>query len=304
MRSWIKIPLYLIGFVCLSFFLYRFCHFQTKGFRAGNITKAFSYDPRWDVCVDLTPEEEAEILQSFDKPFYFLSKGGTADVFRSADDKYVIKFFKRSRFFPPFWATFPLTHALMPIKSNKVIARKKEQKELQFTSYKIAIEQLKEQTGMVYLHLNPTSHFQKKITLYDRIGVKHIVDADQTLFAIQKKATAFPVRFKKLLADGNIEEAKEALTQFALILNERAEKGIRDADIGPRFNLGFLGTRLVTFDVDQLRTTKLASTKREHIFQDAKEMFHWLGRKDPSLISFLEAELSRLQPETSATCGG
>ena len=159
------------------------------------------------------------------------------------------------------------------------------------------MERLQHQTGVVYLHLNPTSHHDAQMTLYDNIGIKHSVSIDQTAFVLQKKTTRFATYFKKQIADNNLDEAKRLLSQFAYFMKERAEMGIRDGDITPRFNMGMIERSIVLFDIDQLRTNKLEPTRLKHMLKDSNEMFLWLKKKSPELLLFLQEEIVRVAQE-------
>jgi hypothetical protein len=294
----IRYSLYFILFITFSFAISFGCNKLTRGFRAANITKASSFDSRWQPLGTSYLEDPLEIEKALSSPFYFLDTGGSAYVFRSADNKYVIKFFKAHRLCPPKWTSSKLMTSLIPLGAQHVINRKEYQKTLQFSSYRLSLDTIPHQTGVVYLHLNPTTHHKKTITLYDNIGVKHTVSADETAFVMQKKAIRFAPYFKKLLAKNEMEEAKALLTTFAGFLKERADKGIRDGDITPRNNLGMLGHSLVIFDIDQLRTKNLSATKLEHMLKDAKEMFLWLKNKNKELIIYLKDEIARLASES------
>ncbi len=291
----IKYSVYFILFVTLFFGLSSGCDKLTRGFRTSNITTASSFDPRWEpITGPACLENPAEIEKVLSSPFYFLDTGGSAYVFGSEDGRYVIKFFKAHRLCPPSWTRLKVMRALLPLGAQHVINRKEYQKTLQFSSYRLSLDTLPHQTGVVYLHLNPTMHHKKQIVFYDNIGVKHSLPADETAFILQKRAIRFAPYFKKLLADKKTEEAKSLLTTFAGFLKERAEKGIRDGDITPRNNLGMLGKSLVIFDVDQLRTKNLSATKHDHMLKDAKEMFLWLKNKNQALIVYLKEEIARL----------
>lgn len=304
MSTRIRYSLYFILFMTVGFGVSIGCNKLTRGFRAANITMASSFDSRWEPPAASYLEYPLEIEKALSSPFYFLDTGGSAYVFRSADNRYVIKFFKAHRLCPPSWTSSKLMTSLLPLGAQHVINKKEHQKTLQFSSYRLSLEAIPNQTGVVYLHLNPTTHHKKTITLYDNIGIKHTVSADQTAFVIQKKAARFAPYFKKLLANNEMEEAKSLLTTFAGFLKERADKGIRDGDITPRNNLGMLGGSLVIFDIDQLRTKNLSATKLEHMLKDAKEMFLWLKNKNPGLITYLKDEIARLAEDSEDASDG
>ena len=294
MQQWIKNTLGSIVFFTLLAGFSRLFDTQTKGFRASNITPVSSFDEQWEPSLPYSANDSLEIQRVLNAPFYFLARGGSSDVFHSEDNQYVIKFFKAHRIHPPAWAYSKIARFLIPYGCEQIINKREAQKKLQFTSYKMAFESLQNQTRVVYLHLNPTTHHKNLITFYDNIGIKHSVSADQTAFVLQKKASSFSLYLKNLLLENNIEGAKLLLSQFASFMKERAIKKIYDGDITPRYNLGMIDHSLMIFDIDQLRLRETELTLLEHMLKDANEMFLWLERKSPELVLFLKEEISLL----------
>src|SRR3989339_541892 len=252
MKPWIKNSLYLISFLTIGYGISVLCNTQTKSFRTGDITSAFPFDSRWQPEGSPYLDSPLDIEKALNAPFYFLATGGSAYVFRSENDQYVLKLFQADRLCPPSWCTSFISQTFIPNLAKKIFNKKSSQKNLQFSSYKMALEELPTQTGVVYLHLNPTSHHKNTLTLIDNLGIKHTLPTDQTAFVLQKKASRFSSYFKSLLLNNDLDEAKRLLSDFAFFLKERAMKGIRDGDITPRFNLGMLGKSLVFYDIDQL----------------------------------------------------
>ncbi len=249
MKLWIKYGIYFVGFLGLGFSLSKLCDTQTKGFRGDNITSAVDFDSRWETKDSVCLEGPSEIQRILRSPFYFLAKGGSAYVFRSEDDKYVIKFFRAERLCSSWWGRSRMINFFIPNLCKQEIKRKQAQKCLQFSSYKLSQQKLQHQTGVVYLHLNSTSHHKIQMVLYDNIGIQHFLSADQTAFVLQKKAYRFSTYFKRQIAENNLEEAKRLLSEFVFFIKERAEKGIRDGDITPRYNMGMIEKSLVIFDI-------------------------------------------------------
>lgn len=268
-----------------------FCQKKTKGFRAYKITKTQSQE----IDSAFFVENSSDISSILETPFHYYTKGKSSYVFLSQDGNYVLKFFQSPAITAPYWTSWKLFHFFIPSTCNELITQKQARKNLQFTSYKKAFTQLKEQTGLIYLHLTTSSNLKNKITLYDNIGVKHALIADETAFILQKKAEAFCPYFEKLLQDP--EKSKEWITRFALLMQDRALKKIQDKDISPRYNLGVLGDSLVPFDVDSLREVDPSLSTFDHMRQDAKKMRVWLRSKNPKYALFLEEELVRLHQE-------
>jgi len=292
---WIRVVCVVFLVVYFGFPLSRACNRATKGFRLQDVCLSFPFDPQWEVDVPLSLEEERNVFHLLKQPFRFLASGGTSDVFLSEDGQYVLKFFKRYRLVPPFWIHWQWVQDLDPSIPAAIIARKEKQKSLQFTSYKLAAGSLKHQTGVLYLHLNPTTHIKQKIVLYDNIGVRHELIADRTAFALQKKVDRFAPYFKGLLTQNDRNKARDLLSQFAVILKERAQKGIRDGDITPGCNIGVLEGKLVMFDIDQMRYVQNPTQEKNLMLRDACHMMEWLQRRgETELATFLQEEIESL----------
>lgn len=294
-RSWTKQFFFLLALLAFGYGLGRLCDTQTKGFRARNIAKTSDFHLKWDTSSCLMSEEK--IQQVLRSPFYFLAAGGSSDTFVSKDGDYVIKFVKAHRICPAAWASWRPLNLLFPSLCKKEKKRKLLQKSLQFNSYKMSLEVLPHQTGVVYLHLNPTNHLTFPLTFYDNLGIKHRVLADETVFILQKKAEPFSLHFKQLLSEGRIPEIKQLLSSFASLMKERALKRIYDQDITPRYNVGILDSSLILFDIDQLRHQQEDLSILDHMMKDSDEMFLWVDHKHHGLALYFKEEIQRIAKE-------
>ncbi|MBI3237041.1 MAG: hypothetical protein HYZ48_05010, partial [Chlamydiales bacterium] len=104
--------------VCVAVFagivlLQRFCHKQTDGFSRYKICSDLSFHPEWE-----TPPPDVDLSCILDQPFHYLTKGAQSYVFVSADDRYVLKFFRiyhltapvwvKNLYWPPFFQSYRL----------------------------------------------------------------------------------------------------------------------------------------------------------------------------------------------------
>jgi len=286
-----KTCLWILSVFLLGIVLSDFCHKQTKGFAVSKITRPYPLD------VNLPPENKEEVSFALDQPFHYLKKGNSAVVFISEDQKYIIKFLRSSNIFPPFWTELTPARLILRSRCDTLTKRKQVKRDLLLTSYKLADEDLNEQTGILYSHLSNTSFLKKKITFFDNIKVKHALPADATAFILQKRAAPFHSYFHSLYRAGEKEKMESLLKSFALILHERAIKGIHDGDLSPRYNLGLWGEEILTFDLDGLR--KCAPPKdpislQKHMVQDGMKMLVWLEKLHSDLSIFLELEIYKL----------
>ena len=59
--------------------------------------------------------------------------------------------------------------------------------------------ELKNESGLIYVHLNNARDLNKKVTVFDKNGQQHVVDIDRTCFYVAK--TAQPDLLPHLRAD-------------------------------------------------------------------------------------------------------
>ncbi len=229
---------------------------------------------------ELTPA----IQSTLDQPFYFLSKGGQCYAFVSQDGTTVLKFFKQHHI--RLWNWFNQV-TLGPLDNYRkhLIEKRVYQSSFMFDSCKIALEELKEATGLLYVHLNQTNDFKKKLTLYDNLGILHQIDLDITDFILQKKASPSYTTIKKHLREKNLDAAKECLASLAALIKEKEEKGIADRDFNIKTNIGFIGNQAIEIDVGSFSKGSQLETKKLELFKE------WLADKSPELYSYLNYKL-------------
>ena len=187
MRIFFKRFSYVVLAAVLCVSLEKFCRSKTDGFSMSKITSEMTYHKEFETS-SLSNKELDSIRSILDQPYHYLGKGVQCFAFVSADDKYVLKFFRMRRVLPSPWLI------KMPVNESykkEKISRKFEEFMRDFMSYKIAYELLKEDTGLVYIHLNKTNLLHQKITLFDKIRIKHTIDMDNMEFILQKKADLF-----------------------------------------------------------------------------------------------------------------
>jgi hypothetical protein len=280
MKRWI----YFLFLAIFLVFLTDFCQRQTKGFRLCKISAAEEKE-------EASNTADQDITSLLNTSFHYLKKGKASYVFLSEDGKYVLKFLKTSYTTPPFWTRSKVSHFFFPSLAEAKKLEIQRLKESKFASYQTAFSQLQRQTKGIYLHLYKTGDLKQKIVLYDPIGIKHTIDADETLFILQERVQPFSPYFKKLLESNEQEKAKELLLQFVEFIQERAIKGISDKDLSPQYNLGILEGSLVTLDLDSLQPAPSALSLLERMRCDAKKLHRWVQSKDLGLALFLEEKI-------------
>ncbi len=291
------LPLYkktlqiLVG-VILFISTERFCHKQTKGFRPHKITSPLPYNPRFDV------EEKQLPADLYNQSYSYIGSGGQSYCFLSADGKTVIKFFKLHHMTTPsLLAHIPLPSGLDTIKKQFILSREKKW-ERTFTSCMIAYKEMKEETGVLFVHLNPTTTLQKKLTITDKIGISHQIDLDSTPFVWQKRAYPFYKDLKKQIKKGNEATSKKYIDMILSFMDSRSGKQIRDKDSGLKRNFGLCEGSLIEMDIGSFikKPSLLDPVKREKELRDkTKHLSKILQKHSPSLLTYYEEKIQSMQ---------
>jgi hypothetical protein len=290
---------YLIGFAVLLVLIYgagRLYFEVTGGFRVGNITSDFKHDARWDIA-KLKPEEQQALSHILSQPYHFLGKGCQSYVFESADDQYVIKFFKYQHYRQKPWLNwFSFIEPVAEFRERS-LAKKKKLFNGFFSSWKLGYEYLGAETGIVYVHLNKTNELNQQIHIYDKMGIKHTLDADRMEFLVQKKAALLCPTINEFMAMGEENQAKQLITNIVLMIVSEYKRGIVDKDHALMQNTGVYQGRPMHVDVGQFifeeRILDPAIADQE-LFNQTYKLRLWLQQKHPSLNTHLENELKNI----------
>ncbi|MFI5335126.1 MAG: hypothetical protein ACHQT8_08260 [Chlamydiales bacterium] len=262
--------------------LARFCERETAGFSMMKL--AFS-QPGENEKSPLSPDV-------FDQKFYFLGSGGQSFVFASDDGKYVIKMIKR-RFSPTFLKEIPLPAFLRAAleKKERYVQKKWERDR---ASYVLAMNALKEESGLLLVHLHTTDHFQKQVILIDKLGIEHKIDLDKRAFILQKRAIPLLDDLKSKILTRNSESAKQTLREVVHLLKLRCRRGVADEDLHLLKNLGLLNGKIIFIDVGRLKrdeSLKKSKKMHEHLLYSTSKLRAWLAREEPALALELQNDL-------------
>ena len=270
----------------LLYFLPSFCRMQTDGFSIARITSYLPKGLSWKTP-QVMQEEAAELSHAFSQPYRYLGHGGQCFAFLSHDDRYVIKFLKTR--FHAFGHPSLFSLPCFPEK----IRERKMQKALfklhrDFNSYLFASTDLKEETGIFYVHLDKTSDLKKKVRITDKLGIAHTLDLDHFSFIVQRRAEPACSYLSKLIEKNEIEKAKSAICSLLALIQKRCQKGYYDEDAKiVRDNIGFIAQRPLFIDVG--RFVKDPAKQNEQIYkQDMRDLSlqleRWIRDNYPYLI--------------------
>ena len=139
----------------------------------------------------------------------------------------------------------------------------------------MAYEELREETGLIFVHLNPTQVSERSLSLFDRRGVEHAIDLNKLPFVLQRKAELASFRLKRLKADPSSKE--RAINSLKSLFVMRARKGFTDRRQVFKKNYGFIGDRAMQIDVGKIRKDrKIAEAPHQDTERILKKFDLWL----------------------------
>ncbi len=270
------------------------CRQQTDGFSLGRIHSDLPYNSAWETA----SPDSAELHRYLVQPFRYLGSGGQCYAFASGDDQVVIKFFKH-RFRKPYSLLLqtPLFGPLETLRQKK-LAKALQKHNRDFSSYKLSFEQLRTETGLLYVHLNKTHHLHQTIEIIDKLGISHRLNLDDLEFVVQKRAEPVYDRIVHLMQVGDETRVKHTFHELVQVILTRCQKGIYDEDPRLHRNLGFVGERAIFIDVG--RFCPDASRQKPEVYTKdllliTKRLRAWLETQYPTLTPYLDEEVAAIQ---------
>ncbi|MDN3506479.1 MAG: hypothetical protein P0S96_04545 [Simkaniaceae bacterium] len=277
----------LLAVVFVFYAAAKFCYDKTEGFALTKIHSNLTYDSRWEV-------ENGSLPEIFDQKFSYLAAGGQAYAFVSEDGQYVLKFFKHHLRRVPLWLrALPLTGKLA---EKRTIHKQKRARKLlrDFSSYKLALEALPKETGLLYVHLNKTKTLKTFARIVDKIGIEHPVDLDKVEFVLQKKAELALPHLKKLIKGHDLEGAKTCIDSIFSLITTRCDLGVYDEDPRIHRNVGFIDNRAILIDVGRLKMDPRREDPRiqkQDLVKITRPLHTFLEKHSTELSIYLEEKL-------------
>lgn len=270
-------------------------YYQAERFSLNHIQSNLPKDPAYEIPV--SPDEMPQISQLLSQPFFYLGKGSQCYVFESKDGTCVIKFFRHERYRIPKWLSALTLPRFLELLQKEKIQNKAQKREELFKSCFLAYSELREESGLLFLHLNPTDTFNTHLVLYDKIHRRYEIPIDHYQFILQKKAKLIYPSLKQWTEEGQLEKAKEALSALVQLLLKRYRKGIMDYDPVLRKNAGFLDTIPVYVDVGQFaKSNEIQNPEiyRKETVRITRKFRQWLEKETPDLVFHFDSVINDL----------
>lgn len=260
----IRKKLVLIVFIlCMLLITVRFCvllpdHFSQK-MLTQNIKEEFI--PPSQECLN-----SDELRQIVANPIHYLGKGSQAIAFVSADNNYVIKFFLNERFHTKLRIRSPFRKTASPRVRFDVLKR-----------YAKAFQEIKEETGLIAIHLSANTTDLPNCILEDPKGLHHLIDLNQFSFMVQKRCDCINTTFSKM----SLEEKEKTLIALETLMYSLAQKGFYNlrGDFKDE-NFAILNGQAFMIDVGNVIFLKDQKEHPEQEFQKVKNMLQtWMKEK-------------------------
>lgn len=259
-----RLIFFLIAFYATS----QLCHKQTDGFALAKVSTL------------LLDERDSTIQTLPSHSYRYLGKGGQSYIFVSEDDRTILKLFRTSRL-----NSLRFLYSFCPLQPLKSKIRVQEDLIRQtLLSYSIANQYLKDETGLIEVHLDCHSKLSTPLKIVDRLGIAHTLDPNQYPFVIQEKATLVKEKIAQLMDAGDISGARYALLNLFTLIEKRKARGIDDADPNVVKNFGFCSDRPIQIDGGRFSFIPTSTNK----LNDSKEdLRNWIDQNYPELSGFL-----------------
>jgi hypothetical protein len=235
-----------------------------------------------------------ELKGALSQNYVYLGRGHQCYALASEDGKYVLKLPRADLYRLPFWLRACSFSFLDPLKKD-CREDKKRRFEFLFSSFSLAAKNLREETGVLYSHLEPTDHLQIQLSFKDPFHRTYLLNLDQTIFILQKKQSLMIPLFKNCLKEGKREKAKEILDSFLDLVAYRARQGISNKDGSFLRNFGYDGEKVVQIDIGSFYfPTKEPFSFSVSFQQTTEHVVEWLKTIDQDMQSWFEMRVAEI----------
>lgn len=207
---------------------------------------------------------EAAVLL-LNQPFSYLGRGLQCFVFESQDGQVVLKLFN--------------------IAKRKFLQERTE-KTLQ--ACQLAFELAREETGLLYIHIDSTDRQGLSVYLKNAFGISRFLSLDKYVFVIQKKAQPFKETLLKALEQNT---ADPFIDSYLTLIYQRSCKGLCNTDVAILKNFGFLGEKALEIDFGNYIYSP--EEKREEFQRFALRMRRFIKKYAPYYLSRYDEKVAR-----------
>ncbi|HAB99525.1 MAG TPA: hypothetical protein DCE71_06870 [Parachlamydiales bacterium] len=270
-------------------------HIAKDGF---NLSRTYTSLPK-----DSSRPLDQSVSALLEQPYTYLGRGHQCYAFGSEDGRYVIKLPRYDRYRLSFFLRACPFSAIRPYREMIRTDIEKRQKVL-LESFRLAFEELKEETALLYLHLHKTDHFQHPLVMKDRVGRTNRLDPNQTAFILQEKKPIMMASFQDRLQAGDRKGAEEILDAFLDVVSVRFQKGIYNKDPSFLRNFGWDKGKGIQIDIGSFyrKPDQSFQEAREKSFQETiAHVRNWLSEVDKEMLYTFDQKTERIKASWAAS---
>lgn len=234
-----------------------------------------------------------EAQKALQQTFRYIGRGRQCFAFASEDGKYVLKFPRTDIYKTPFWA------CALPVSTyrKRLEADHRKRETFILNSFKISYDELKEQTGLLAIHLGQSFSTGQWLTLIDAAHCKHRLPLESTSFVLQYKRPILMKAFSEALQKKDVRQAEKVLDALLTAIVERASHGILNRDRSFLRNYGFDGEKAYQIDVGSFfKNPHLPPNEayQKSIRDSVDPVREWLSQYSPEMIPYLNQKLKEI----------
>jgi hypothetical protein len=236
-----------------------------------------------------------ETRDALSQPYHYLARGKQCYAFESQDGRYILKLPRMDRYGIPLW-----------LQAGKIFfSRYREALEKDhlarraflFESFRLSFRDLKEETAVLALHLEPTVSTGKRVLLKNRLGFSYWLPLDRAIFVLQEKKSLLSRALQEALAQGNKQLANQMVEAWVAVVAARARQGILNKDGSFLRNFGYAEGKAYQIDIGSFYRGKCRNKEvaLRSMQETMKPIRSWLSHQDLQLAQVFDDALSQAQ---------
>jgi hypothetical protein len=198
---------------------------------------------------------------------------------------------------------FPPLPSIVKYKEEKQ-QKKWEKLNYFFESWKLTFEKLKEESALLFVHLNKSSFLRTQLSIYDKLGRHHQIDLDQTEFCLQHVVKPLDETLLEYRQKGEHRQAKELIHRLLTLILSEYSRGLADNDHALVQNTGVLNGYPIHIDIGQFvenEEIKNPDIFHQELFTKTFRLKLWLQKYYFEIAEYLEQELIQIIGPTYLT---
>lgn len=279
-QSW---KIFLLALWPLALFLGSLFYFtHISEFSAAYISSPFKGPKEF---LNLGVEQKNLVDRIFSQNFKFKGSDDQNFIFESEDGQFSLKFFKMHQLIGGKWLKYIPIPALSKVFFLNHYNTSTEKVRQIFKNYKDVYGNLKENTNLVFLHLNKSKDLKKKVRLFDDHNKEYVLPLDNFEFIVEERLISAESLFHDLMSKGSVDQAKKAFVSILDLINIRNQKGYGDRSLEIIENFGFRDGRAVYTNADVLTREDKSFLVQEPSVSHDLRVVYWVQEKYPDIIS-------------------